>query len=47
MKMTVWEEDWQMQCCGDPFSLGTSVTWTLDKADRDWLASVLGDDRAA
>jgi hypothetical protein len=21
--------DWQMQCCGEPFSVGATVEWTL------------------
>ena len=24
----VWVEDWQMQCCGEPFSVGDVVHWT-------------------
>ena len=25
----VWVEDWQMQCCGEPFSVGDDVAWTV------------------
>jgi hypothetical protein len=36
-----------MQCCGDPFSVGSTVSWTVMRPDREHLASVLGDDEAA
>src|SRR4029453_11140919 len=32
-----------MQCCGDPFSVGSAVSWTVMRPDRDYLASVLVD----
>jgi hypothetical protein len=40
--MNVWMEGWQLQCCGEPFRLGASVSWRL-AYDRDlaWLADVL------
>ena len=45
--MQVWVDAWQMQCCGDPFEVGSQVEWTLyEESDRDWLAAVLGDDVA-
>jgi hypothetical protein len=25
----VWIEAWEWQCCGDPFGLGSNVTWGL------------------
>jgi hypothetical protein len=31
-----------MQCCGDPFRLGSKVTWTLRGADPDWFAAMVG-----
>jgi hypothetical protein len=42
--MTVWVSAWQMQCCGEPFRLGSPVTWTVRDADAEWLAAVLGDE---
>ena len=27
--LLVWVDAWQMQCCGDPFAVGSSVEWTL------------------
>jgi hypothetical protein len=42
----VWVDGWQFQCCGDPFGVGTRVSWQLRPADRGWLADVLGDKAA-
>jgi hypothetical protein len=42
MGMTVWIDGWQMQCCGEPFRLGSQVAWTLGAADPDWLEAMLG-----
>jgi hypothetical protein len=44
MSMTVWVDGWQMQCCGEPFRVGSQVSWTLRDADPDWLGAVLGAD---
>jgi hypothetical protein len=44
MGLTVWVDSWQMQCCGDPFSVGQQVSWTLSDADQDWLMTMLGAD---
>ena len=35
-----------MQCCGEPFSVGSPVSWTVVPPDRDYLASVLGEREA-
>lgn len=43
---TVWVDDWQMQCCGKPFAVGTTLSWKLRDPDPGWLGSVLGPDRA-
>ena len=42
MGMTVWVDYWQMQCCGEPFSVGARVAWTLGPAGPEWLETVLG-----
>ncbi|MFG2098325.1 DUF6578 domain-containing protein [Streptomyces sp. NPDC048612] len=47
MNLTVWLDDWQMQCCGDPFDIGSEVSWTLIDPDKEWLADVLGAGTAA
>src|SRR4051794_13560809 len=46
--LTVWMDAWQMQCCGEPFNVGSQVSWSL-AADpgREFLAIVMGDDVAA
>ena len=31
-----------MQCCGEPFRLGSAVAWTLEPTDSDWLDLMLG-----
>lgn len=42
--MTIWVDAWQMQCCGEPFRLGSQVAWTLRGTDPDWLEAMLGAD---
>jgi hypothetical protein len=44
VELTVWVDDWQMQCCGEPFAVGSKVSWTLRDTDAEWLATVLGPD---
>ncbi|MFI2259397.1 DUF6578 domain-containing protein [Streptomyces tubercidicus] len=46
MKLKVWLDDWQMQCCGDPFSIGSEVSWTLIDPKDEWLTDVLGAELA-
>lgn len=29
----VWYDDWQMECCGKPFSVGDEVAWPLRPQD--------------
>lgn len=44
----VWIDDWQMQCCGEPFAVGSLVTWTTYPiSDRGWFAGFLDDATAA
>ncbi|MER7498952.1 DUF6578 domain-containing protein [Nonomuraea pusilla] len=47
MELLVWVADWQMQCCGTPFRVGSRISWTLGPADRRGLAELLGQDTAA
>ena len=28
-EITVWVDDWQMQCCGTPFAIGDRVDWIV------------------
>lgn len=43
MGMCVWVDGWQMQCCGDPFAVGSEVRWTLIPPDHDWFRVLLGN----
>jgi hypothetical protein len=43
---TIWLTAWQLQCCGEPFSLGSSVSWQVVPPDEEWLTSVLGPELA-
>lgn len=48
VSVLVWVQGWQMQCCGDPFTVGDEVEWTLDAdPDTDWLEAALGTDLAS
>lgn len=35
---TVYYDSWQLQCCGEPFSVGDKVTWTCDAPGRPTTA---------
>lgn len=38
----IWIDGWQMQCCGDAFSLGSKVSWHGHAVvDREFLGSFL------
>ena len=32
MGLTVWVDEWQQACCGEHFSVGSVVSWTLTDA---------------
>jgi len=43
----IWLENWEWECCGEPFSLGSEVVWGLIPMGdelRSWLATPLGAD---
>jgi hypothetical protein len=41
-------EDWQHECCGEPFALGDAVTWpVVPVQDRHRLAAALGPEVTA
>jgi hypothetical protein len=47
VRLIVWVDDWQLQCCGTPFAIGDEVTWTLSPApDRNWLSNIFGPESA-
>jgi hypothetical protein len=45
--VSVWVQEWQFACCGGPFAVGDTVTWTISPAVPGALAAYLGEDRAA
>jgi len=45
--MRIWVDGWQMECCGEPFSVGSEVAWTLGDHDPTFLHLVLGSDGPA
>lgn len=48
VRRRVWVQNWQMQCCGAPFSVGSTVEWALDPvADRAGLTELLGAEEAS
>jgi hypothetical protein len=45
----VWIDDWEWQCCGEPFAAGSTVRWGLVPAteeSRTFLAGPLGRELA-
>jgi hypothetical protein len=47
MRLTIWVDDWQIQCCGESFAPGDVVSWHLLEVDPEDYADLLGSDRAA
>ncbi len=44
----IWVDHWQIQCCGDPFSVGRHVKWSVTReVDGDWFAAILDPEVAA
>ena len=35
-------DDWQFDCCGEPFGIGSVVSWRIGPASSDFLAGMLG-----
>ncbi|WP_371660138.1 DUF6578 domain-containing protein [Streptomyces sp. NBC_00280] len=46
MTLTIWVDDWQIQCCGETFAPGDVVSWNLLEADPEDYVGVVGDERA-
>ncbi|MFI6244837.1 DUF6578 domain-containing protein [Streptomyces sp. NPDC051016] len=46
MALTIWIDDWQIQCCGQSFAPGDVVSWTLLEVDPGDYANVVGSERA-
>jgi hypothetical protein len=40
-KALVWIDYWEMECCGEPFSVGDIVTWpAAEVVDQSWYADL-------
>lgn len=46
MTLTIWVDDWQMQCCGEPFAAGDVVSWALVEVDPEDYVHLVGEERA-
>jgi len=33
----VWVDAWQQDCCGDHWAIGSSVSWTVEPPNREYL----------
>ncbi|MGT2528227.1 DUF6578 domain-containing protein [Streptomyces nojiriensis] len=47
MTLTIWVDDWQVQCCGKAFAPGDVVSWALLEVDPEDYAALVGGERAA
>ncbi|MET9558827.1 DUF6578 domain-containing protein [Streptomyces tauricus] len=47
MTLTIWVDDWQIQCCGESFTPGDVVSWHLLEVDPQDYADLVGSDCAA
>ncbi|MGW7588701.1 DUF6578 domain-containing protein [Streptomyces rubiginosohelvolus] len=45
--LTIWVDEWQMQCCGENFASGGLVSWPLMGADPEDYVDIIGEERAA
>jgi hypothetical protein len=44
----IWVDNWQMQCCGEPFALDSLVTWSaVPVTGPDWYSEFLDVEVAA
>ncbi|WP_425564009.1 DUF6578 domain-containing protein [Nonomuraea longicatena] len=35
MRLNIWVDGWQMDCCGEPFQVGSHVTLKLRRAETE------------
>lgn len=48
MERRIFIESWQWACCGSPFAVGQTVTWSASpRFDREWLGKFIGPEVAA
>lgn len=43
MDYKVYYEMWQMECCGEPFSVGDRVTWLVSKSELENMSIDVSD----
>jgi hypothetical protein len=43
-RFVVWVDSWQQECCGDAWSIGTVVRWTVADADQEYLAPLFASE---
>jgi len=41
--LIVWVDRWHQHCCGQPWDVGATVSWTLTEPDQDFLAPLFPD----
>ena len=46
LTLTIWVDDWQIQCFGQSFAPGDVLSWTLMEVDPEDYADVVGGERA-
>ncbi|MFF3770519.1 DUF6578 domain-containing protein [Streptomyces sp. NPDC002232] len=46
MTLTIWVDDWQMQCCGASCVPGDVISWVLLEVDPEDYADIVGSERA-
>jgi hypothetical protein len=44
MELTVYMEDWQLDCCGEPFAVGSQISWTLIQNRCSWIQDIISPD---
>jgi len=44
--MRIWLASWEWSCCGDPFKVGSNVSFGLAYGIDAWLANALGAELA-
>lgn len=46
MRIHVWVDQWQQECCGESFRIGSAVTWTVSSSamGSEWAGLLLGEE---
>ena len=46
-RIRVWLHSWEWNCCGDPFTVGDTVTLNVDRGPDAWLRESVGAELAS